>query len=35
MSASHWPQRILMALAAAALYAGAAAHWWMPRAFPG
>lgn len=32
---SPWIERTLLTLLAGALYLGAAAHWWMPRTFPG
>jgi hypothetical protein len=35
MNPSPWPERIVFAILAVALYVGAAATWWLPRAFPG
>lgn len=35
MNRSPWPTRILYAIFAVVLFVGAAAHWWLPRPFPG
>jgi len=35
MRSSPWTERVALALLGACLWAAVAAHWWMPRPFPG